>query len=281
MTLAELESFIDGLGGEAPPQALLVRAREAVDALLTLLEEGSVRAAERAADGSWRAVPWVKRGILLGFRIGKDVEQPAAPPFYFRDRDTFPTLDGSRLSTVRIVPGGTTVRRGSFLGERVVVMPPAYINVGAYVGAGTMVDSHALVGSCAQIGRNVHLSAAAQIGGVLEPIGAAPVVIDDGAFVGGGCGVYEGVHVGRDAVLAPGVILSSGTPIHDLVKETVHETGAGSPVTVPAGAVVVPGSRPSRSEFGKSHGLHLQTPVIVKYRDSGTSAALELEQALR
>jgi len=281
MTVAELESFVDGLGNEAPPEALQGRAREAVDALLTLLEGGSVRAAEQAADGSWKPVAWVKRGILLGFRIGKDVEQPGAPPFYFRDRDTFPALDGSRLSTVRIVPGGTTVRRGAFLGERVVVMPPAYINVGAYVGAGTMVDSHALVGSCAQIGRDVHLSAAAQIGGVLEPIGAAPVVIDDGAFVGGGCGVYEGVHVGRDAVLAPGVILSSGTPIHDLVKETVHEARAGSPVTVPVGAVVVPGSRPSRSPFGQTHGLHVQTPLIVKYRDSGTSAALELEQALR
>jgi 2,3,4,5-tetrahydropyridine-2-carboxylate N-succinyltransferase len=160
-------------------------------------------------------------------------------------------------------------------------MPPAYVNVGAYVGAGTMIDSHALVGSCAQIGADVHLSAAAQIGGVLEPIGVAPVVVDDGAFVGGGCGVYEGVHVGAGAVLAPGVILSGATPIHDLVRETIHEAGAGAPLRVPAGAVVVPGARPARGAYAQSHGIQLQTPVIVKYRDSGTSAALALEQALR
>lgn len=281
MTAAELESFIVELGDAPVPEARLERAREAVDALLTLLEQGRVRAAERVADGSWRPVPWVKRGILIGFRVGRDVKQAGAPPFYFRDRDTFPARDASSAASVRIVPGGTTVRRGAYLGQGVVVMPPAYVNVGAYVGPGTMVDSHALVGSCAQIGRDVHLSAAAQIGGVLEPIGAVPVVIDDGAFVGGGCGVYEGVHVGAEAVLAPGVILSSATPIHDLIRETVHEARAGVPLQVPPGAVVVPGARPARGEYARTHGIQIQTPVIVKYRDSGTGAALELERALR
>lgn len=281
MTAEETRSVVEEIGEGPVEGASRKRARAAVESLLDLLEQGLVRAAEPAADGSWRPVAWVKRGILLGFRVGADIDQSGAPPFYFRDRDIFPARDLAKAPSVRVVPGGTSVRRGAYLGERVVVMPPAYINVGAYVGCGTMVDSHALVGSCAQVGRDVHLSAAAQIGGVLEPIGAVPVVIDDGAFIGGGCGVYEGVHVGAGAVLAPGVILSSGTPIHDLVNERVIQARPGESPTVPAGAVVVPGSRPARGAHAEANGLQLQTPVIVKYRDTGTSASLELESALR
>ena len=263
---------------EQPPR---VEALEVVGRLLAALEKGEVRAARPEADG-WEVVPWVKQGILLGFRVGVDRDESLPPVFHFRDRDSFPTLDPARMERrVRIVPGGTTVRRGAYLGEGVVVMPPAYINVGARVGEGSMIDSHALVGSCAQIGRGVHLSAAAQIGGVLEPIGAVPVVVEDHVFVGGGCGIYEGTRVGEGAVLAPGTILTRATPVHDLERETIYRARGDKPLMIPAGAVLVPGSRPARGTFAVTHGLQLQTPVIVKYRDGSTDAAVELEQALR
>jgi len=274
-----LQKDVERLWAEAVPS--VEEARPVLERLLGALEAGRIRAAERGPEG-WRAVAWVKRGILLGFRVGANRSDDVPPVFHFRDRDTFPTLEPARMGRdVRIVPGGTTVRRGAFVGDGVVIMPPAYVNVGAYVGEGAMVDSHALVGSCAQIGRKVHLSAAAQVGGVLEPIGQAPVVIEDGAFVGGGCGIYEGTRVAAGAVLAPGVILTRATPVHDLVRQRVWRADGVSPLVIPEGAVVVPGSRPARGAYAERHGLQLQTPVVVKYRDGSTDAALDLEEALR
>ena len=255
-------------------------ARGAFEALLGALEAGDVRAAERGADGVWRANGWVKRGILLGFRLGEIVDQSEGP-FAFFDKDTYPTRPFSADAGVRIVPGGSTVRRGAYLAPGTVCMPPMYVNVGAYVGAGTMVDSHALVGSCGQIGERVHLSAAAQVGGVLEPIGAAPVVVEDDVFVGGGCGVYEGTVVRERAVLAAGVILTRATRLYDLPNERVVRAEGGGPLEVPAGAVVVPGTRAVDSDFGRAHGLGLSAPCVVKYRDASTDASTTLEDALR
>ncbi|GJG88525.1 2,3,4,5-tetrahydropyridine-2,6-dicarboxylate N-succinyltransferase [Gemmatimonadetes bacterium T265] len=280
----ELEARIaaaDAAAGEPFPHA----ARETVDDLLVALESGSVRAAERGGDGTWRAVPWVKRGILLAFRVGRVVDmspEGAGPGFRYFDKDTVPLrpFDGGDPG-LRIVPGGSAVRRGAYLARGVVCMPPMYVNVGAWVGAGTMVDSHALVGSCAQIGERVHLSAAAQIGGVLEPVNAAPVVIEDDVLVGGNCGVYEGTVVRRRAVLAAGVVLTRGTPVYDLVRETVYRGSADAPLEVPEGAVVVPGARRVRGAWAEAEGLALQTPLVVKYRDERTDLATALEQWLR
>jgi len=280
-SLTDLEArFNDPLlldGGVALPSD----AQNLFDHALALLERGEIRAARRDADGTWHAVPWVKRAILLGFRIGRVVEMPGQAPFHFLDKHTFDTREFRLEHQVRIVPGGSTVRRGAYLAPNVVCMPPMYINVGAYVGRGTMVDSHALVGSCAQIGERVHLSAAAQIGGVLEPINASPVIIEDDVIVGGNCGVYEGTVVRAKAVLGAGVILTRGTPVYDLVKETVHRATADQPLIIPEGAVVVPGARRVTSVFGEAQGLSLQTPVIVKYRDDKTDAATALEAWLR
>jgi 2,3,4,5-tetrahydropyridine-2-carboxylate N-succinyltransferase len=262
-------------GGRLPPSAA-----DAVDELLDALERGEVRAAERGADGAWSAVPWVKRGILLGFRVGT-VTDMSVPPFSFLDKDTYPPRRLSVEDGVRIVPGGSTVRRGAYLAPGVVCMPPMYVNVGAYVGEGAMIDSHALVGSCAQIGARVHLSASAQIGGVLEPVNAAPVIIEDDVLVGGNCGVYEGTVVRRRAVLAAGVVLTRGTPIFDLVRETVYRADEAAPLEVPESAVVVPGARAVRDGWGASQQLSLQTPVIVKYRDERTDVATALESWLR
>jgi 2,3,4,5-tetrahydropyridine-2-carboxylate N-succinyltransferase len=279
VTLVELERAVDRLAAEKSPSRDV--AREVVFELLGALESGTVRAAEPRG-GGWVVHEWVKRGILLGFSIGENRRASLPPVFHFRDRDTFPTADPAEMGNdVRIVPGGTTVRRGAYLGNGVVIMPPAYVNVGAWVGDGSMIDSHALVGSCAQIGSRVHLSAAAQVGGVLEPVGACPVVVEDDVFVGGGCGLYEGVRVGKRAVLAPGVILTGAVPLYDLVEERVLRAGADGSLHVPPGAVVVPGTRPADGGFAQGAGVQLQTPVIVKYRDPGTDAALTLEQALR
>ena len=244
------------------------------DALLQALESGRVRAAARGDDGTWRAQGWVKRAILLGFRTApiERVDWPSGP---FFDKTAYPPRRFERESGVRLVPGGTAVRRGSFVAPGVVVMPPAYVNVGAFVDTGTMVDSHALVGSCAQIGRNVHLSAGAQIGGVLEPAHASPVVVEDGAFVGALCGVFEGFVVRERAVLAAGVVLTAASVVHDLVQ------GRALRGEIPAGAVVVPGTRPAAGEHAQRLGLQLATPVVVKYRDERTDAATALEQALR
>ncbi|MCA0376338.1 MAG: 2,3,4,5-tetrahydropyridine-2,6-dicarboxylate N-succinyltransferase [Gemmatimonadetes bacterium] len=280
-TIAELEArFADPhlLDSGAP---LVHDAQHLFDHALALLERGDIRAAQRDADGTWHAVPWVKRAILLGFRLGRVVEMPAGGAFSFLDKHTFPAREFRPEHQVRVVPGGSTVRRGAYLAPGVVCMPPMYINVGAHVGRGTMVDSHALVGSCAQIGERVHLSAAAQIGGVLEPINASPVIIEDDVTVGGNCGVYEGTVVRSRAVLGAGVILTRGTPVYDLVRETVHRGSADRPLEIPEGAVVVPGARRVTSAWGEGQGLSLQTPVIVKYRDDKTDAATALEAWLR
>jgi 2,3,4,5-tetrahydropyridine-2,6-dicarboxylate N-succinyltransferase len=266
--------------------ALAPDAEELVAVLLDALERGEVRAAEKGEDGVWRAVPWVKRGILLGFRIGRVVEMSIGghhgePRFAFFDKHLYPPQAVTAANGVRIVPGGSSVRRGAYLAPGVVCMPPMYVNVGAWIGAGTMVDSHALVGSCAQIGERVHLSAAAQIGGVLEPVNASPVVIEDDVLVGGNCGVYEGTIVREKAVLAAGVVLTRGTPVFDLVNERVYRGDAEHPLEIPSGAVVVPGARQVSGGWGAEQGLSLQTPVIVKYRDERTDLATALEGWLR
>jgi len=278
MTLAELRNQVEAMLESGPDGSR--RDRETVNLLLDALESGAVRAAEPDGEG-WKVHTWVKKGILHGFRIGENVSFDGNGLFHFRDRDLFPTWNPSTGGRdVRIVPGGTTVRRGAYLSEGVVVMPPAYVNVGAWVGEGTMIDSHALVGSCAQVGSRVHLSAASQIGGVLEPVGALPVIVEDDVFVGGNCGVYEGARIGAGAVLASGVVITRAVPVHDLVKETVYRAENGV-IQVPPNAVVVPGTRPTRGEYASRLGIHLQAPVIVKYRDAGTDASATLEEALR
>lgn len=278
--MSDLRTRLDALLAAPADQLDRAEARAAVDDLLTALEAGEVRSAECGADGVWRANAWVKQGILLGFRVG-DLVDSEAGPFQFVDKDTYPAQTFTAEGGVRVVPGGSTVRRGAFLARGVVCMPPMYVNVGAWVDEGTMVDSHALVGSCAQIGKRVHLSAAAQIGGVLEPVGAAPVVIEDDVFVGGGCGVYEGTVVREGAVLAAGVILTRSTRVYDLVNGQVLTASADAPLEIPADAVVVPGSRAVDSDFGREHGLSLSAMLIVKYRDARTSASTTLEDALR
>jgi 2,3,4,5-tetrahydropyridine-2,6-dicarboxylate N-succinyltransferase len=255
--------------------------RAAVEALLDALEAGTARAAtpDPSSSTGWRAESWVKDGILAAFALGTDVEVPA-PPFGFRDRDTLPPR-ASAPAGVRVVPGGSAVRRGAHLATGVVVMPPAYVNVGAFVDAGSMVDSHALVGSCAQIGRKVHLSAAAQVGGVLEPVGALPVIVEDECFVGGGVGLYEGVIVKRRSVLAAGVVLTSSSVVYDLPAERVLRAAPGEPLVIPEGSVVVLGTRPAAGDFAREHGLGIATPVIVKRRDEKTDAKTALEDVLR
>ena len=282
-TIAELEARLSEADLLDSGVTLPHDAASLFEHFLVRLEAGDVRSARRDDQGRWHAVPWVKRGILLGFRLGKVVEMGAATTGlnHFLDKHTFPPRELRLEHGVRLVPGGSAVRRGAHLGHGVVCMPPMYINVGAFVGAGTMVDSHALVGSCAQIGARVHLSAAAQIGGVLEPINASPVIIEDDVTVGGNCGVYEGTVVRERAVLGAGVILTRGTPVYDLVKETVHRATAESPLEIPAGAVVVPGARRVSAGWGAEQGIALQTPVIVKYRDEKTGAATALEAWLR
>ena len=263
-----------------PPEALGAEARGAFDRFLAGLEKGEVRAAEPGPDG-WRVNGWVKQGILLGFRLGRVVEMAGAAGLGFLDKDTFPPRRLALAEGVRLVPGGSAVRSGAYLGPGVVVMPPAYVNVGAYVGEGTMVDSHALVGSCAQVGRRVHLSAGAMLGGVLEPVGALPVVVEDEVLVGGNCGVYEGTIVGRRAVLGAGVILTGSVTVYDVPRRTQYRRAGDAPLRIPEGAVVVPGSRRVADPFAERAGLALYTPVIVKYRDSKTDAAAALEEALR
>ena len=268
-------------GVNLPPETATL-----VEQLLILLERGEIRAAERDPAGQWRAVSWVKQAILVGFRAGRVVDMSLSglarrSAFQFFDKHTFPTRTFRLEDQVRIVPGGSTIRRGAYLAPGVVCMPPMYVNVGAHVGPGTMIDSHALVGSCAQVGARVHLSAAAQVGGVLEPVNASPVVIEDDVVVGGNCGVYEGTVVRARAVLAAGVVLTRGTPVFDLVNETVYRGSPDAPLEIPAGAVVVPGSRAVRGTWAAEQGLAIQTPVIVKYRDEKTDLATALEGWLR
>ena len=243
------------------------------------LNRGTVRSAEPdpSQPTGWRVNTWVKKGILLGFRMGGIVEMGGQ----FFDKSTYPLRRITAEDRVRVVPGGSSIRDGCYVGRGVTCMPPMYINAGAYVGEGTMVDSHALIGSCAQIGRNCHVSAAAQIGGVLEPVGALPVIIEDGVLVGGNCGIYEGTVVKRGAVLGSGVILNQSTPVYDLVRGVVHRSTEILPLIIPEEAVLVAGSRSIQSDVGKEWGLSLYTPVIVKYRDSRTETKIRLEDLLR
>jgi len=257
--------------------------------LLEALESGRLRVAERSEDGDWRVHAWVKEAILELFRrsevvpMGNELAEPlpgaGAPAF--RDKRPLRVRRGGELEGVRLVPGGSSVRRGAFLAEGVVCMPPMYVNVGAWVGPGTMIDSHALIGSCAQVGAHVHVSAAAQIGGVLEPPGARPVIVEDGAFVGGNCGIYEGVLLRERVVLAAGVVLTATTRLFDLAEERELGGTRLSPLEVPAGAVVVPGVRPVTGEWGRERGLAAACALIVKYRDERTDAVTALEGALR
>ena len=281
----------------------------AFDEFKQALNEGRVRAAEPdpGSLSGWRVNSWVKKGILLGFRMGRIVEMPVTPPSLadeaglkpgasesaslheatgvvvnqFQDKHTYPLKQLPHGQNIRVVPGGSSIRDGCYIGKNVTCMPPMYINVGAYVDEGTMIDSHALVGSCAQVGKRVHISAAAQIGGVLEPIGALPVIIEDDALVGGNCGVYEGTIVGKGAVLAAGTIITGSTPVYDLVRDTVHRRAGDTPLRIPSGAVVVPGARAVTKGRGKDWGVSLYTPVIIKYRDEKTDQAVRLEEWLR
>ena len=246
------------------------------------LNRGEIRAAERDANGKWQTNAWVKRGILLGFRMGAIVDMsPADHSLQFLDKNTYPIRNFSVDDRVRIVPGGSSIRDGAFIAPGVVCMPPMFVNAGAYVDEGTMIDSHALVGSCAQIGKRVHISAAAQIGGVLEPAGAMPVIVEDDVIVGGNCGVYEGAIVRERAVLASGTIITGSTPVFDLVREQVYRRSGDEPLEIPAGAVVVPGSRVINTDKAREWGLSLYAPIIVKYRDEKTDASTQLEEALR
>jgi 2,3,4,5-tetrahydropyridine-2-carboxylate N-succinyltransferase len=244
------------------------------------LNRGEARAAEKV-DGQWRVNAWVKSGILLGFRLGHLENFSIGYHFRFYDKHTYPLKRVSMDDGVRIVPGGSSIRDGCHIGRGVTCMPPMFVNVGAFVDDDTMIDSHALVGSCAQIGRRVHLSAAAQIGGVLEPIGELPVIIEDDVLVGGNCGVYEGTVVRQRAVLAAGTILTGGTPVYDLVRDKVYRKTESAPLEIPAGAVVVPGSRAITKGRGAELGLSVYTPIIVKYRDEKTDASVRLEDFLR
>jgi 2,3,4,5-tetrahydropyridine-2,6-dicarboxylate N-succinyltransferase len=246
------------------------------------LNAGKIRAAERDAAGNWQTNAWVKQGILLGFKMGAMIEMSKEfETLKFFDKETYPLRPISLADKIRVVPGGSSIRDGSFVAAGVVCMPPCYVNVGAFVDEGTMIDSHALVGSCAQIGKRVHISAAAQIGGVLEPVNANPVVIEDDCLIGGNTGVYEGVIVREKSVLASGVILTGSTPVFDLVRGEVYKKTEGKPLEIPAGAVVVPGARQVTNETGRNWGLSLYAPVIVKYRDERTDAATKLEDYLR
>ncbi len=257
-----------------------MEALKTIGLFLAELEKGTVRAAERDADGVWTPNTWVKEGILAAFRWGVLAEF-ASGALSFIDKDTMPARRFKAADGIRIVPGGTAIRRGAYIGKGVVLMPPAYVNVGAHVDEETMIDSHALVGSCAQVGKRVHLSAAAQIGGVLEPIGNVPVVIEDDVIVGGNCGIYEGTIVRSRAVIGAGVVLTGSTPVYDVVRSQIYRRTAEHPLEIPYGAVVIPGARPLRGAFAEQHGLSMQTPLIVKYRDEKTDSATALEEALR
>ena len=279
MTASDLSQRIEAICAR-PDDFPAAEQRSAFEELKRGLNAGTIRAAEKQGK-EWVVRPWVKRGILLGFRIGSLSRALAASPFPFFDKDTMSLKDLEVSSGVRVVPGGTAIRDGCFIAAGVTLMPPAYVNIGAYVGAGTLIDSHALVGSCAQVGARVHLSAGAQIGGVLEPVGELPVILEDDVFIGGNCGIYEGALVRERAVLASGVILTGGTPVFDLVHGRAYRKEPGRPLEIPPGAVVVPGARAIEEGPGREWGLSLQAPVIVKYRDDRTDAATALEGGLR
>jgi 2,3,4,5-tetrahydropyridine-2,6-dicarboxylate N-succinyltransferase len=279
MLPSEIEQLFD-----SPPRQYTEEHRRTFEAFKAALNRGEARAAEPDAGSKtgWRINAWVKKGILLGFRMGKVVDMSVdrlRQPFF--DKDTYPVKAVSLASQVRIVPGGSSIRDGAYVGRGVTCMPPMFINAGAYVDDGTMIDSHALIGSCAQVGRNCHISAGAQIGGVLEPIGAMPVIIEDEVMVGGNCGVYEGVVVKRRAVLGSGVILNGSIAVYDLVREQIYAAADGGPLMIPEEAVVVPGSRAISHPAGQRWGLSLYAPIIVKYRDVKTDERVQLESLFR
>jgi 2,3,4,5-tetrahydropyridine-2-carboxylate N-succinyltransferase len=266
-----------GMGGDAKKEA---GALETFLAFRQALSNGEVRSAEKR-DGKWQTNVWVKQGILLGFRLGVMEESFSGSTFTFVEKHTFPVRHFQVSDNVRMVPGGSSVRSGAYLAPGVICMPPMYVNVGAYVDEGTMVDSHALVGSCAQVGKRVHISAASQIGGVLEPINASPVIIEDDVLIGGNCGIYEGTVVEKRAVLGSGVILTRSTPLFDTVRGEIYRSAPGVPLTVPENAVVVAGARAITKGKAAEWGLSVYTPVIIKYRDEKTDKGVELEDLLR
>ena len=283
-----LERSIEKFFADGPVAIGNADALAAFHELRDALEAGTLRSASPDANAptGWVVNAWVKRGILLGFRLGaleamNGCEAGGASALSFVDKATYPARRFTSEQGIRVVPGGSSVRSGAYLAKGVVMMPPAYVNVGAFVDEGTMIDSHALVGSCAQIGKRVHLSAAAQIGGVLEPVNASPVIIEDDCLIGGNTGVYEGTIVRSRAVLAAGTILTRGTPVYDLPNNKILKATATIPLIIPSGAVVVPGSRAIQTEPGKSLGLSVYTPIIVKYRDEKTDLSTTLEDLLR
>jgi 2,3,4,5-tetrahydropyridine-2-carboxylate N-succinyltransferase len=276
-----LQKPIEGFFGEGSSIKDATEAHRIFRELRAALTKGEIRAAEPDSKGGWRVNVWVKQGILLGFRLGELTEMGDPKVLSFVDKDTFPLHHYHLADRVRVVPGGSSVRMGAYLAPSVVCMPPMFVNVGAYVDEGAMIDSHALVGSCAQVGKRVHLSAAAQVGGVLEPVNASPVIIEDDVLVGGNCGIYEGTVVKRGAVLGSGTILTRSTPLYDVIQGEVYKSSADKPLTVPENAVVVPGSRAITKGKAAEWGLSLYTPVIVKYRDEKTDASVELEDLLR
>ncbi len=274
---AEIERLFD-----EPPAQYTADHFQLFEDFRAALNAGRLRAAQPdySTPTGWRVNAWVKKGILLGFRMGEIVEMSVGE-LSFRDKSTYPLKRFGPQDGVRIVPGGSSVRSGAYLAKGVTCMPPMYINAGAYVDEGTMVDSHALVGSCAQVGRSCHVSAASQIGGVLEPVNASPVIIEDEVLIGGNCGVYEGTVVKRRAVLGTGTILNRSTPVYDIVREKVHRAQGDQPLIIPEEAVVIAGARAITSGPGKAWGLSVYTPIIVKYRDSKTDAKIQLEDLLR
>jgi 2,3,4,5-tetrahydropyridine-2-carboxylate N-succinyltransferase len=284
MQVSNLESQIESFFAIPAPEMTPERRLEALNVLAEFraaLNRGEIRAASRSDGGDWIVNQWVKRGVLLGFRLGAMVDYSIDENFRFFDKETYPTKRVTINDGVRIVPGGTTARDGAHLGQGVTIMPPAFVNVGAYVDDGTMIDSHALIGSCAQVGKRCHISAAAQIGGVLEPVGAMPVIIEDEVLVGGNCGVYEGALVRERAILASGVVLTGSTPIFDAARGEIYRREGDKPLEVPAGAVVVPGARAINVGPAKDWGLSVYAPIIIKYRDEKTEASVKLEDFLR
>lgn len=276
----DLRERIEQLYALVPSELPIPEAAAAFAELKQALNRGQVRSAEPDGNGGWKVNGWVKQGILVGFRAGK-LADVSTGGFPFFDKENLPPRKLTLDDNVRLVPGGSAIRDGAYVAPGVVCMPPMYVNIGSYVDAGSMIDSHALVGTCAQIGKGVHLSAAAQIGGVLEPIGANPVIIEDEVLIGGNCGVYEGTIVRRRAVLAAGVILTASLRVYDIVNSRIISASEGKPLEIPEGAVVVVGSRAARGDFTMKHGLAISTPIIIKYRDEKTDARTALEEDLR
>jgi 2,3,4,5-tetrahydropyridine-2-carboxylate N-succinyltransferase len=281
--MSSLKDRIESFYAEDTASLDKAEALHSFNELKFFLNDGDMRAAQPSTLSltGWVVNEWVKKGILLGFRLGELTDYSVNREFHFFDKSTYPLKKLTLQNSVRLVPGGSSVRDGVFIARGVVIMPPAYLNVGAYVDEGTMIDSHALVGSCAQVGKHVHLSAAAQIGGVLEPVSALPVIIEDDVFIGGNCGIYEGTVVKKRAVIAAGVVLTKSTPVFDIVRNEILRGSASDPLVIPENAVVVAGSRHIDAPFAKQHHLALYAPVIVKYRDAKTDAATALEDTLR